>query len=103
MSDFLLHRDTRKRKRAIYARAHKALGDLQEALRDMREFSGQIKPLYERLEGDGVSEVQMLSLLQRRLKTLEIVNNGMSIHDILSTFNNTREEISSEEEVPCEA
>lgn len=93
MNDFLLHRDKRKRKRAIYARAHKALGDLQEALRDMREFAGDIKPIYESLDADGVSDVQMLSLIQRRLKSLEIMNNGTLIHDLLSCFNNTREEI----------
>lgn len=93
MNEFLLPRDKRKRKRAIYAKAHKALGDLQEALRDMREFASDIKPLYEDLEGDGISDVQMLSLLQRRLKSLEIMNNGTLIHDLLSCFNNTREEV----------
>jgi hypothetical protein len=96
MTEFLLHRDKRKRKRAIYARAHKALHDLQESLRDMREFVGDIKPLYEHLGDAGNREVQVMSLLQRRLKLMTIKNNEIPVNELLSLFNNTREEI------PCE-
>jgi uncharacterized ferritin-like protein (DUF455 family) len=94
VSEFILPREHRRRKRAIYARANKALGDLNEALRDMREFVGDIKPLYTDLQDDaGAREIDIFSLIQRRLKTLDISNNDIRVHDLLSMFNNTNEEL----------
>ena len=93
MTDFLLPREHRKRKRAIFAKAHRAFGDLTEALRDMREFVGDIKPLYDHLGEQAWPDDRAIKNLQRDLARLRLEQGGVPIDDLLSAFNNMREEI----------
>lgn len=93
MSDFLLLREKRKRKREIYSRANKALGDLTEALLDMREFSEDIKPLYDHLGENAIFETNSLGTVIRRLKKIDLENDKFKVSALLSLFNNCREEI----------
>lgn len=93
MTEFLLSRADRRQKRAAYARAHKAYGDLLEALRDIREFTEKVKPQYEALAERAYLETERADLVLRRLKPLRIEVNGLTMEDVLSVFNNMREEI----------
>jgi hypothetical protein len=93
MTDFLLPRKERGRKRAIYARAHKALADLTEALRDMREFTHDVKPLYDALGDKAWPSDNAIQHTLDHLHHLELWQGGRSVEDILSAFNNIREEI----------
>ena len=93
MADFLLPREHRKRKRAIYARTHKALADLTEALRDMREFYCDITPLYQHLGDEGYPDIDHVDFVCRNLRKIRLTTADVPVDDILSVFNNVREEI----------
>lgn len=89
MTKFVLPRDQRKRKREIYARAHKAQADLTAALRDMREFAVDIKPLYAAL---GTPDNKALATLIQKLSTLEFKQSGVLVEDLIKMFNTVRED-----------
>lgn len=93
MTDFLLPRKERRRKRAIYARAHKALADLTEALRDIREFTHDIKPLYDALGDKAWPSDNAIRHTLENLRILEIRQDKRSVEDIIAAFNNIAEEI----------
>lgn len=93
MTDFLLPRNKRKAKREIYARAHRALSDLKESLRDMREFVDDIKPLYDHLGDRAWPDDNAIRTLLESLKCLEITQKGRNLDDVLAIFNHMREEI----------
>lgn len=93
MSDFLLPRSARRRKRAIYARAHKAHHDLVEALRDIRDFTAFIKPLYDELGDKAWPSDNAIQHTLHNLESLDIRQGSRSVEDLISAFNNIAEEI----------
>ncbi len=93
MTEFLMSREQRKRKRAIYARAHRALRDLEESLSEMMEFACDLKDEYDKLEGRASFDSAAAGMVARKLLRIEIKNNGMPVAALISGFNNTREEI----------
>jgi hypothetical protein len=93
MTEFLLPRHLRKRKRAIYSRAHRALGDLIEALRDIREFTETTKPLYDELGDKAWPTDRAIDALLSNLRSLNVRQGTMPVEDVLSIFNNMSEEI----------
>ena len=93
MTKFLLPRELRKRKRAIYAQAHKALGDLKEALRDMHEFTEEVRPLYDHLGDAAWPDDNAIRVLLESLNSIELTQRSKNLDDILAIFNHMREEI----------
>ena len=93
MSSFMLDRDKRRRKRSIYGRANRALNDLNDALRDLREFSGFMKDYYSSV--GAVDNVNTCLKLEQSLRGLDVSPSRKSrenVLDLLAQFNRLSEE-----------
>lgn len=93
MSEYLMPREQRKRKRAICAKAHRALHELEVALGEMCAFACDLKDEYDKLEARASFDSAAAGMVARKLMRIEIKNSGMPVAALISGFNNTREEI----------
>jgi hypothetical protein len=94
MTSYLMSLQNRRKKRNIYLRATRLLGDLKDTLREIGEFSGDLTSDYSDL-----SEIKSQRLAGEvrdamREVDIKVGPRRERLDDVLSKFNNLPEEIS---------
>lgn len=94
MPSYLMSLMNRRKKRQIFLRASRLLGDLKDTLREIESFSGDMSVDYKSV--GSAENARLASEVRTTLNGLDIIIGGKreKLDSVLLKFNNLPEEIS---------